>query len=190
MARNRVGRRTEARIVAVIRELLGEVGLEGTTIQGICDRAGIRPGSFYNIFPTKEDAILRVVGEAIAAVDPHPDDGAGETLDELVEAYVRFLAEQPELARVYLQVAVNGGLHADEPRAHFLRHHRRRVDRFAAAIDRESPRADAVADAELLLGALDGLALRWALDPDFAFADHAKRALAWCRAAQPSPSAS
>jgi len=189
VARNQVGIRTEERIVAATRELLAEAGLEGTTLQAICDRAGIRSGSFYNIFPTKEDAILRVVGEAIAAVDPDPEGAGRDTLDELVDAYVRFLSGRPELARVYVQVAVNGGLREDAPRAHFLRHHARRVARFADALHRESPRPDGgLADAEVLLGALDGLAFHWAIDSSFDFAGHARRALQWCRAAAQLPS--
>jgi len=182
VARNQVGIRTEERIVDATRELLAEAGLEGTTLQAICDRAGIRSGSFYNLFPTKEDVILRVVGEAIAAVDPDPAGAGSDTVADLVDAYIRFLVDRPELARIYVQVAVNGGLRSAEPREHFLRHHRRRIDRFADAIARSAAgdTADPVADAEVLLGALDGLAFRWALDPRFDFPRHAWLAADHC----------
>ncbi len=184
MARYRVGRETEARIVAATRDLLAEVGLEGTTLKAICERAGIRTGSFYNLFPAKEDAVLRVVGEAIAAVDPDPAGAGTDTVADLVEAYVRFLTDQPALARVYLQVAATSGLRDPGTAGHFLRHHRRRVARFADAIVRERPGADpeeGLVDAEILLGALDGLAFRWALDPTFDFPRHARLAMRRCR---------
>ena len=80
MARYRAGIRTEARIIDATRELLGEVGLDGTTLKAICDRAGVRAGSFYNLFESKEEVVLRVVGEAIAAVDPDPDGRHRDTV--------------------------------------------------------------------------------------------------------------
>jgi hypothetical protein len=55
--------------------------------------------------------------------------------------------------------------------ARFLRHHEPRVRRFAAAMSHQAePDDGAQARAEVLLGALNGLAFRWALRPDFDFA--------------------
>ena len=85
--RNRAGRETRDRIVSAIRELLADIGLDGLTIKAICDRAGVKSGSFYNLFPSKEQAILTVVGEAIAAVDPHPDAPEQDSLQELIDAH-------------------------------------------------------------------------------------------------------
>ena len=68
MARYQAGIRTEARILDATRQLLGEVGLDGTTLKAICERAEVRVGSFYNLFDSKESVVLRVVGEAIAVV--------------------------------------------------------------------------------------------------------------------------
>lgn len=180
MARYQVGLQTEARIVEAARQLLAERGLEATTLKSICDRAGVKAGSFYNLFDSKEEVILRVVGDAIRAVDPHPDDGADETLDELVEAYVAFITTQPDLARVYVLTAVTGG--SSGARKRFLRHHERRVQRFARALDTpdaDEPDVDEKAcleQSEVLLGALDGLAFRWVLDVGFDFPTHARAA--------------
>ncbi|MGA9597079.1 MAG: TetR family transcriptional regulator, partial [Acidimicrobiia bacterium] len=44
VARYQAGIRTERRIIEATRELLGEVGLEGTTLKAICDRAEVRSG--------------------------------------------------------------------------------------------------------------------------------------------------
>jgi AcrR family transcriptional regulator len=182
MARYQVGIRTETRILDATRELLAEGGLEATTLKAICDRAGVQAGSFYNLFASKEQAIMRVARDAIRAVDPDPDHEGTDTLDDLVSAYIRFITDQPELARIYLQIAVSGSNDNSVARR-FLRHHVRRVERFAATIRRAHPDlspSEATMNAEVLLGALDGLAFRWVLDQTFDFARHARTAALQC----------
>jgi Fe-S oxidoreductase len=83
------------------------------------------------------------------------------------------------MAKVYVIAAVNTEAADNGARRRFLRHHQRRVERFGDAMHRGDPTLtadDAVVKAELLLGALDGLAFRWALDGDFDFASYAKLA--------------
>jgi AcrR family transcriptional regulator len=181
MARYQVGLRTEARIVDAARELLSEAGLDGTTLKGICDRAGIRAGSFYNLFESKEEVVLKVVGEAIAAVDPDPDHQHNDTVEDLVEAYISFIEGESNLAKIYLQIAVSGALADGALHKRVVGHHERRVERFADALAREQatrPVAEAQATAETLLATLNGFAFRWVLDPAFDFRHHARRAAA------------
>ena len=140
MARYQAGIRTEARIIDATRELLGEAGLDGTTLKAICDRAGVRAGSFYNLFETKEDAVLRVVKDAIRAVDPHPTGDAPDSLHELVEAYISFVTGQPDVARVYLKIAISGATNGSLGGS-MKRHHHRRVARFAEELAGELRRA-------------------------------------------------
>jgi AcrR family transcriptional regulator len=174
VARYRAGLETKERILEAVRRLLASDGLEGTTIKAICDTAGIQAGSFYNLFASKEEAVLAVVRQAINAVDPHPSEPGADTLDELVAAYVDFITSNPALARVYIRVGVGNGLGGGDAAATFLAHHRRRVERFADAIERADRRADAGAEAELLLAALNGLAVQWLLDPTVDFVGLAK----------------
>jgi AcrR family transcriptional regulator len=179
MARYRAGIRTEARIIDSTRGLLGEVGLEGTTLKAICDRAGVRAGSFYNLFESKEEVVLRVVGEAIAAVDPDPDGRHIDTVDDLVEAYIAFISGSSSLASIYVQIAVSGAITHGTLGKRVLRHHQRRLSRFAEAIERGEPALDqpeAQRRAELLIATLNGLAFRLVLDPEFDFAGHARQA--------------
>ena len=179
MARYQAGLKTEARIVEAARELLGEKGLDGTTLKAICDRAGVRAGSFYNLFASKEEVILRVISEAIAAVDPDPR-GATDTLAELVHAYVAFFRTQPTLARIYVQIAITGSVTDDGLGVRMLHGHQTRVERFSAAMVRENGAMDegeAETRAELLLAVLNGLAFRWSLDHEFDFEQYAELAL-------------
>lgn len=186
MTRYKVGLQTRERILAATRALLAETGLEGTTLKAICSRAGVLPGSFYNQFPSKDEAVLQVVRGAIKAVDPHTGDGEGDTLEDLVDAYVKFITGDPLVARIYLQIAVGGGLTDQRMGARVLRHHRRRTERFTAALRRSQPGMDA-AEAqrrvEVTLAALNGLAFQWMLEEGGVDLDgHARRLLGYALA--------
>ena len=181
MARNQMGKETRARILAATRALLGEVGLEGTTLKAIGDRAGVRAGSFYNLFASKDEAVLEVVREAIRAVDPHPAGEGVDTVEELVGAYVDFVTGDPIVARIYLQIAVGGGLTDEEMGRRVLGHHQRRIERFADAILRADPGLtsdEARRRAEATVATLNGLAFHWLLDRSLDFAGQAARLVA------------
>lgn len=178
MARYQAGIRTEARIIEATRELLGEVGLDGTTLKAICDRAEVRAGSFYNLFESKDDAVLRVVKDAIRAVDPHPRKDAPDSLHELVEAYISFVTGQPEVARVYFKIAMSGATNGSLGNT-VIRHHQRRVGRFSSAIANEHAELtekEATERAEIILATLSGLAFMWMLKPGFDFPGRARLA--------------
>lgn len=180
MARYRVGLQTRGRILEATRDLLGEVGFEGVTLKKISARAGVGAGSFYNLFESKEDAVLEVIREALAEVDPDPAGLGDETLDDLVTAFVNFITgETAVIARIYLQLAGQGLADPAIGRAVLRSHHRRR-QRFTAAILRahpDLPEATARAHAELVLASLTGHAVTWLLDPEFDFWDAADRIL-------------
>ena len=179
MARYQAGIRTEARIIDATRSLLAEGGLEAATLKAICDRADVKAGSFYNLFDSKEEVVIMVVREAIDAIDPDPTGAGTDTIDDLVAAFVRFFEEEPEMARIYVIAAVKTESPGSGARKRFLKHHKRRVERFADALARaDDTLTDETAGmrAELMLGALDGLAFRWALDPSFEFAKYAHEA--------------
>lgn len=177
MARYRVGLETRERILDATRELLGEVGFEGTTLKAISQRAEVGAGSFYNLFDSKEDVILEVIRGALSQVDPDPSGLGQESVEDLVDAFVTFITgETAVIARIYLQMAGQGLADPAMGRA-VLRSHRARVDRYAAAIAREHPGITppvAARHAQLLLGALLGYAVMWQLDPDFDFRAHAE----------------
>jgi AcrR family transcriptional regulator len=176
--RYKAGLATRERILVAIRELLAEFGLDGTTVTAVCDRAEIGAGSFYNLFESKEQAVLAVVREAIDAVDPDPDGAGEDSVADLVSAYVKFITEEPQLSRVYIAIAVGGGLTDPEVASRVMRSHEVRVDRFRRALMRRRPDLsldEATIRIEGLLAALVGLAVHHMLDPTFDFAGHALR---------------
>lgn len=180
MARYQAGIKTRERILEAVRSLLGEVGLEAVTVKAICEGAEIKSGSFYNLFDSKEQAVLTAVREAVTAVDPDPLQQGRDTISDLVAAYIRFLEDTPKLARTYVQIVATSSVNDEGIRNRVLTHHRARVDRFAEALGRSQATLSHVEShtrAEMLVAALNGLAFMWLLDDEFDFRGHATRLL-------------
>lgn len=55
-----MGRTSDARerLIAAVGELFCESGYHGTTIDAICQRAGVRKGTFYHFFASKEELAI------------------------------------------------------------------------------------------------------------------------------------
>ena len=177
MANYRVGLETRERILDATRTLLAEDGIEGITLKRITTMADVGVGSFYNLFDSKEAVVFEVVRQALDAVDPHPGSRDGDTLEDLVDAFVAFMTGSSTIARIYLQLA---GLGLTDPAiaARVLRSHRRRVQRFTAACRRDDPALgeDAARErAETIMAALTGLGLTALIDPGFDMRAHADR---------------
>jgi AcrR family transcriptional regulator len=81
---------TGERLSAVTRRMTAQHGLNGFTIEEVCDEVGISRRTFFNYFPSKEDAVIgadqedesRQLAEAFLA---RPARGWGAVLDDLVE---------------------------------------------------------------------------------------------------------
>ena len=83
--RYKAGLETREKILTATRRLIADAGLDGTTIKAICEQAGVLPGSFYNLFDSKEQAILSVVRAAIDAVDPDPEHKGPDSVADLIQ---------------------------------------------------------------------------------------------------------
>lgn len=175
MARYKAGIETRTRILHATQHLLSEVGFEGVTVKGICDAADIKAGSFYNLFPSKDEAVLTVIRRAITAVDPDPAGQGTDSIGELVDAYVNFVLKDSVMGRVYIQLAVNGAISQDHIGGRIRRHHEQRVLRFADALQRQRPDMSAEAarrHMEIFLAGVNGLTIQWSLDPTFDLRGH------------------
>jgi AcrR family transcriptional regulator len=177
VARYRVGLETRERILEATRTLLAEDGIDGITLKRITTVAEVGVGSFYNLFDSKEAAVFEVIRQALDAVDPHRGSADGDTLEELIDAFVTFMTGPSPIARIYLQLA-GLGLTDAAIAQRVLRSHRRRVQRFAAACRREDPALsdeEAREQAETIMAALTGLGLTALIDPGFDMRAHAER---------------
>ena len=98
--------RTEQRILEVATELFYEKGYHATTMREVAAGVGIKAGSLYNHFPSKEELLFRIAegvmqdllaaGREAAAAAKEPRD----RLRALVRAHVVYHAEQRFRAKV------------------------------------------------------------------------------------------
>lgn len=177
MGRYKTGIETKERIVDATRRLLAEQGLEGTTIQAICEAADVRPGSFYNLFASKDAAILTVVKESARASDVRSPDGEPE-VGAMIDGFVNFVSHHPEEARVYLRIAVSGALSDPLTQQWLQEFHDKRTERLSSAVASSRPDLgpdEVRAKAKLLLATLNGLALHFLLDDRFDIELHAEQ---------------
>lgn len=94
-------------VLDAARAVFFELGLEGTSIREIAQRAGYTPGAIYSYFASKEDVYAALLGESLerlnAAVQealaptPHPDDrhDARRQLQLAAQAFFSFYADNP-----------------------------------------------------------------------------------------------
>jgi AcrR family transcriptional regulator len=114
---------TEERIRRVATELFYEQGYHGTTMRDIAAGVGIKAGSLYNHFPSKEEILLRICDDTIGALHGGADerlegiDDIEERLRALIVWHVEFHASHRHAARV-----TDGQLHAldADKRAHVI----------------------------------------------------------------------
>jgi AcrR family transcriptional regulator len=98
--------RTEQRILDVATVLFYEKGYHATTMREVAAGVGIKAGSLYNHFPSKEELLFRIAegvmqdllaaGREAVAAAPEPRD----RLRALVRAHVVYHAEQRFRAKV------------------------------------------------------------------------------------------
>lgn len=110
--------RTRARLLDAAAEVFAEVGLDGASVEAICDRAGFTRGAFYSNFDSKEELMLALTSHIAEQKMALVADRARE----LQEAGVRLAPA--ELIERMLDVAVDrriGILLTSEIRTHALR---------------------------------------------------------------------
>lgn len=85
-ARQTRGRATKTAIIKVARDLFGEHGYDGTSIDAILRGAGVARGALYHHFPAKEavfDAVLESEVEKVAEASARAARAADDPVDRL-----------------------------------------------------------------------------------------------------------
>jgi AcrR family transcriptional regulator len=111
------------RILDAATKLFARVGFHGTTTRGVCDRAGVPLGSLHYYFGGKEalytavvesllerEAELLIVIEQEFAARHARDWGMRRRLERVLELWVEFHFEHPEIARIGLHRVAEHGL--------------------------------------------------------------------------------
>jgi AcrR family transcriptional regulator len=100
---------TRERLLDAARSVLAAEGIQGASVERICDEAGFTRGAFYSNFSSKEDLVLALFdqerelmfGRLREAADPSSYAGMG-VLDAVAVIMERFLVLQPQDREWYL----------------------------------------------------------------------------------------
>lgn len=80
---------TRARLMDAAAQVFAEVGLEGASVEAICERAGFTRGAFYSNFESKDELFLdlasMIAEQRLASVRGRIDEfvGSGELADDV-----------------------------------------------------------------------------------------------------------
>jgi len=96
---------TASRLTAVSRRLTADRGLSGFTIEEVCDEVGVSRRTFFNYFPSKEEAVLGVD-------ESHEFSVFTERF--LADGSHGWTAVVDDLITLIAEYAVDAGLDADE----------------------------------------------------------------------------
>jgi AcrR family transcriptional regulator len=123
------------RLLAAMIKTVTEIGYNGLTVQNVLTRAGISRPTFYEQFDDKEDCFLAAfdaaearMRERIEAAVTAAEPGWRDQLRSGIAELLRFIAEEPEEARIVIVEA-----RASSPAG--LRRRDEMLDRFAGCID-------------------------------------------------------
>jgi AcrR family transcriptional regulator len=115
LPREFVTRHQKARIVAALAEEASRKGYQAVTVADIVKRAGIARNTFYENFGSKEECFLAAQDFAMSAALERVVAAAGE-IDEWPErvaaglaAFLRYVTDEPALARTCMVEALAGG---------------------------------------------------------------------------------
>ncbi|MDY0827822.1 TetR/AcrR family transcriptional regulator [Microbacterium sp. BG28] len=86
---------TRARLLAAASEVFAELGLEGASVEAICERAGFTRGAFYSNFASKEELLLGLMQQV-----------ADQKLERVTER-VRELGEDASVHRTVAELVTS-----------------------------------------------------------------------------------
>lgn len=91
----------QASILAATREMLAEVGYAGTTMRNLAERAGVVPGTLYNLYKSKDELILAALEEMLDEVAARAFAESDAGIDRIIALRERAgeaIAENPAYA--------------------------------------------------------------------------------------------
>jgi len=121
--RDEVARVQRERLTAAMAHVVATAGYEETTVERVLVQAGVSRRTFYELFDDREDCFLAAYDDAMGRVlgvvtDAYLDCEAPERrIEAALEAFLDFLAAEPELARMCIVEVFAAGAQARERRA-------------------------------------------------------------------------
>ena len=168
---HKMAERKEARRQKLLSAAVGTFGRKGyhaATVPMIVRAAGSSVGSFYFYFRNKEDvfaAALESLGRRMAAALNAAIAAAGPSVPSqmraAVKALVRFLAENPEEARILIVESSGLGKRLEAVRRQVIENHTRGVEQGLRALAGQLPPMDPAVVASCWVGSAYEAVYRW-----------------------------
>jgi len=121
--KDEVQRVQRERLMAAMAHVVATAGYEETTVERVLVQASVSRRTFYELFDDREDCFLAAYDEAMQRVlrvvtDAYLDGDVPERrIEAALEAFLEFLASEPELARMCIVEVFAAGPRARERRA-------------------------------------------------------------------------
>jgi AcrR family transcriptional regulator len=124
--RDEVQRVQRERLTAAMAHVVATAGYEETTVERVLVQAGVSRRTFYELFDDRGDCFLAAYDDAMQRVlrvvtDAYLDGDVPERrIEAALEAFLEFLAAEPELARMCVVEVFAAGSRARERRAEVM----------------------------------------------------------------------
>jgi TetR/AcrR family transcriptional regulator, fatty acid metabolism regulator protein len=161
-----------AKILQMGIRLFGKQGYHATTVPRIVRAAGSSTGSFYFYFRNKDDifaSALEAIGEQIAIVlNKAIASAQGNTISQMqlaVEAFILFLAEHPDEARILIIESSGLSARLAKVRRSIIASHCRSVEKALASISGSLQKLNPRVIASCWVGAVLESVYQWLESP-------------------------
>lgn len=161
---------TRARILDVATEVFSAVGFRAASLRDIAARAGLTHPALIYHFPTKADLLTTVLASRdVEDLErfPLPEQPTVSDRAERLLAVVEYNSSQPELIRLYTILAAEA-TEAEHPARPWLERRFERVHQMSVLMWADTALSAAEIEAEIvsLYALVDGVQVRWLLNPD------------------------
>ncbi|WP_219825539.1 TetR/AcrR family transcriptional regulator [Nonomuraea typhae] len=102
LSREQVVSSQRGRMLKAMRESMMERGYVGTSVTDVVRRAGVSRETFYQQFTSKQDCFVQGLDEAMDTLSGNLRAAGSRSFRSLLRVYLRTLAADPALARLYL----------------------------------------------------------------------------------------
>lgn len=106
----------QASILKTTREMLSEVGYHATTIRGLAQKAGVAPGTLYNLYNSKDELVLAAVEDLLTEIYVEADRASQPGIERILavgEGLADTTVSNPEYAEAMGRALF--GVDADDP---------------------------------------------------------------------------
>jgi AcrR family transcriptional regulator len=170
--RNGVKRRRE--IVDAATVAFGQAGYHGASLRAIATMVGTTPASLVAHFGSKEGLLVAVLEDWRSRTSDAHEEHSGTDYFRRFIPLMRFHIENRGILELFLTMSAEA-THADHPAAPFILERQQETkDHIIAALSRTIEQEQLAAmdpatielEAQLMIGALDGIELEWLLHPE------------------------